>query len=308
MIDIGSNSVRLVVYESLSRSLVTVFNEKNLCGLGREVQSTGRLADDAVDARARSAAAVSRALSVDESRTHFRGGDSGVPRRIEWRGIHRSRRAYLPRTDRRALRPARSQIIGVGRRLRHFPPRRDRRRSRRRLARTRRSARHPRPQRDHPAARLAGAAGCVAEITEARRTHCQNGARQHVATRRRSRAHVLRSRRHLACARAPAYHPERLSAAGDARICDPRTGGARFRSAAAAAGAGQHSGEHRSRRRSAAPAPDLRRAGARKHHQDITNAADRRVLHLRRARGLALRNAAACRARQGRIDLRRADA
>ena len=36
VIDIGSNSVRLVVYESLSRSLVSVFNEKALCGLGRE--------------------------------------------------------------------------------------------------------------------------------------------------------------------------------------------------------------------------------------------------------------------------------
>jgi len=49
VIDIGSNSVRLVVYESLARSLVTVFNEKALCGLGREVQSTGLLATDAVD-------------------------------------------------------------------------------------------------------------------------------------------------------------------------------------------------------------------------------------------------------------------
>jgi exopolyphosphatase/guanosine-5'-triphosphate,3'-diphosphate pyrophosphatase len=48
VIDIGSNSVRLVVYESLSRSLVSVFNEKALCGLGREVQSTGLLAADAV--------------------------------------------------------------------------------------------------------------------------------------------------------------------------------------------------------------------------------------------------------------------
>ena len=48
VIDIGSNSVRLVVYESLSRSLVSVFNEKALCGLGREVQSTGLLAPDAV--------------------------------------------------------------------------------------------------------------------------------------------------------------------------------------------------------------------------------------------------------------------
>jgi exopolyphosphatase / guanosine-5'-triphosphate,3'-diphosphate pyrophosphatase len=48
VIDIGSNSVRLVVYESMTRSLVSIFNEKNLCGLGREVQSTGLLAPDAV--------------------------------------------------------------------------------------------------------------------------------------------------------------------------------------------------------------------------------------------------------------------
>jgi exopolyphosphatase/guanosine-5'-triphosphate,3'-diphosphate pyrophosphatase len=49
VIDIGSNSVRLVVYEKMARSLVSVFNEKTLCGLGREVQSTGLLAPDAVD-------------------------------------------------------------------------------------------------------------------------------------------------------------------------------------------------------------------------------------------------------------------
>jgi exopolyphosphatase / guanosine-5'-triphosphate,3'-diphosphate pyrophosphatase len=48
VIDIGSNSVRLVVYDSMARSLTSVFNEKTLCGLGREVQSTGLLAPDAV--------------------------------------------------------------------------------------------------------------------------------------------------------------------------------------------------------------------------------------------------------------------
>ncbi len=48
VIDIGSNSIRLVVYEALARSLMPVFNEKTLCGLGREVQSTGLLAPDAV--------------------------------------------------------------------------------------------------------------------------------------------------------------------------------------------------------------------------------------------------------------------
>ncbi len=49
VVDIGSNSVRLVVYEGLTRSPTPIFNEKVLCGLGREVQSTGLLAADAVD-------------------------------------------------------------------------------------------------------------------------------------------------------------------------------------------------------------------------------------------------------------------
>jgi exopolyphosphatase / guanosine-5'-triphosphate,3'-diphosphate pyrophosphatase len=49
VIDIGSNSVRLVVYEGLTRSLTPIFNEKVLAGLGREVLSTGLLAADAVE-------------------------------------------------------------------------------------------------------------------------------------------------------------------------------------------------------------------------------------------------------------------
>jgi exopolyphosphatase / guanosine-5'-triphosphate,3'-diphosphate pyrophosphatase len=48
VIDIGSNSVRLVVYEGNSRSPTPIFNEKVLCGLGREVRSQGKLNDDAV--------------------------------------------------------------------------------------------------------------------------------------------------------------------------------------------------------------------------------------------------------------------
>ena len=48
IIDIGSNSVRLVVYEGLSRSPTPLFNEKVLCGLGAHIASTGRLDDDAV--------------------------------------------------------------------------------------------------------------------------------------------------------------------------------------------------------------------------------------------------------------------
>ena len=49
VIDIGSNSVRLVIYEGLTRSPTPIFNEKVLAGLGREVQSTGLLAPDAVE-------------------------------------------------------------------------------------------------------------------------------------------------------------------------------------------------------------------------------------------------------------------
>lgn len=48
IIDIGSNSVRLVVYERLARSPTPFFNEKVLAGLGRSVAETGRLDEGAV--------------------------------------------------------------------------------------------------------------------------------------------------------------------------------------------------------------------------------------------------------------------
>ena len=43
IIDIGSNSVRLVAYEGLTRSPTPVFNEKVLCALGRGVATSGKL-------------------------------------------------------------------------------------------------------------------------------------------------------------------------------------------------------------------------------------------------------------------------
>ena len=48
IIDIGSNSIRLVVYEGVARSPTVLFNEKMLAGLGRGIVSTGRLDPDAV--------------------------------------------------------------------------------------------------------------------------------------------------------------------------------------------------------------------------------------------------------------------
>ena len=48
MIDVGSNSVRLVVYENGGRAPLPIFNEKVLCGLGRGLDRTGRMPDKGV--------------------------------------------------------------------------------------------------------------------------------------------------------------------------------------------------------------------------------------------------------------------
>jgi exopolyphosphatase/guanosine-5'-triphosphate,3'-diphosphate pyrophosphatase len=50
VIDIGSNSVRLVVFDKRSRCPVPVFNEKALPGLGRGLEKTGKLNPDGVKA------------------------------------------------------------------------------------------------------------------------------------------------------------------------------------------------------------------------------------------------------------------
>ncbi len=47
IVDIGSNSVRLVAYEGLTRAPTPIYNEKVLCGLGRNVATTGRLDEEA---------------------------------------------------------------------------------------------------------------------------------------------------------------------------------------------------------------------------------------------------------------------
>lgn len=63
VIDIGSNSIRLVVYEGLVRSPTVLFNEKMLAGLGRGIVSTGRLDPEAVT---RSMAEFRRFRSLSE--------------------------------------------------------------------------------------------------------------------------------------------------------------------------------------------------------------------------------------------------
>jgi exopolyphosphatase/guanosine-5'-triphosphate,3'-diphosphate pyrophosphatase len=49
VVDIGSNSVRLVIYEGPARAPMPIVNEKALCGLGRDMESGGGLNAEAVD-------------------------------------------------------------------------------------------------------------------------------------------------------------------------------------------------------------------------------------------------------------------
>ena len=46
VIDVGSNSVRLVLYRLEGRAIWTVYNEKVLAGLGRDLPRTGRLSPE----------------------------------------------------------------------------------------------------------------------------------------------------------------------------------------------------------------------------------------------------------------------
>ena len=67
VLDVGSNSIRLVVFEHDGRAPVPIFNEKVLCGLGRGVATTGRLDPAAMaDAHRNLArfAEVARAMGV----------------------------------------------------------------------------------------------------------------------------------------------------------------------------------------------------------------------------------------------------
>jgi exopolyphosphatase/guanosine-5'-triphosphate,3'-diphosphate pyrophosphatase len=49
VVDIGSNSIRLVVFDRLARAPLLLFNEKVLCGLGRGLDEAGRLNEAGVE-------------------------------------------------------------------------------------------------------------------------------------------------------------------------------------------------------------------------------------------------------------------
>ena len=64
VIDIGSNSVRLVIYAGPARAPLATFNEKVMAGLGREVGATGRMGEEP---RARALAAIARFVALTDA-------------------------------------------------------------------------------------------------------------------------------------------------------------------------------------------------------------------------------------------------
>jgi exopolyphosphatase/guanosine-5'-triphosphate,3'-diphosphate pyrophosphatase len=68
VVDVGSNSLRLVVFERLGASLLPLLNEKVMCALGRGIARTGRLNPEGVKlafANLQRFVALARALRVD---------------------------------------------------------------------------------------------------------------------------------------------------------------------------------------------------------------------------------------------------
>ena len=68
VVDLGSNSLRLVVYERLGATLLPLLNEKVMCALGRGIATTRRLNPEGVElafANLQRFVALARALAVD---------------------------------------------------------------------------------------------------------------------------------------------------------------------------------------------------------------------------------------------------
>ncbi len=69
VVDIGSNSIRLVVFQNRSRAPVPIFNERVICGIGRGLDRTGHLHPKGVKQALASLpryAALARAMDVED--------------------------------------------------------------------------------------------------------------------------------------------------------------------------------------------------------------------------------------------------
>ena len=142
IIDIGSNSVRLVAYEGLTRAPTPIFNEKVLCGLGRNVLTTGRLSTEAMD-KALAALARFRVLCTAMRISQVRLLATAAARDAENGAEFLARcQEVTGAAGGTHLGQARSQALGARDRVRHLEAGRGCGRSGRRFAGT---DRRPRP-------------------------------------------------------------------------------------------------------------------------------------------------------------------
>ncbi|MFT3726467.1 MAG: Ppx/GppA family phosphatase [Terricaulis sp.] len=71
VIDVGSNSVRLVVYRIDGRAMTPILNEKVMAGLGRDLPKTGNLAKDGVEASIKALRRFAALLEAGEVESVF---------------------------------------------------------------------------------------------------------------------------------------------------------------------------------------------------------------------------------------------
>ena len=220
VVDIGSNSIRLVVYERRCRAPIALFNEKSLCALGKSLATTGRLGrtemDSALQALRRFAHIAERPARRRGRVRRHRGGAARRERRgLPGRGgaCHRPQghRPVRPRGGAQRRHGGRLQLPCAGRR-----GRRSRRRQRRSVGGDPGRADRPLWQ---PAGRHAAGHAHAARGPGGRRRADRRAAGEpRLARRRGTRPCVLRRRRRLAGAGPdPAGH-DRHAAEGGPRL------------------------------------------------------------------------------------------
>ena len=86
IVDIGSNSVRLMVYDQLGRAPMPRFNEKSLLRLGEGLAETGADCARGLSANHSGGAPVSRHCGRDGRHQDRRDRDRGDAPRVQWTG------------------------------------------------------------------------------------------------------------------------------------------------------------------------------------------------------------------------------
>ena len=239
IIDIGSNSVRLMVYDQLGRAPMPRFNEKSLCRLAEGLAQTGAIAPDGfrrtVEA-ARRFRAIAEAMGVGKAR---RDCDRGDATRVERAGAgecdlsgDRTRGSHP--VGRRG-----SAIRDIGRDFRILSPGRNGRRHGRRQPRSGGGDRRPgRRTLGQPAARgVAGRGDARRRLFGGQATSRRDPSEQPESSA--GAPGLLSRRRRLARARQGPHRNGRRSGQGRARLYAGSLGRARLCQIAVAALAGQ---------------------------------------------------------------------